>query len=95
MWEEKTKCTFVFIDFCFILMLNKINLTLLLPKPQQNDSKKKKIRRRDEKMTRENKNFKDGKSVGMWKLNSFVQLYILASLTKSEDKKMITMTFFS
>ena len=55
---------------------------------------KKRIRR-EEKMTRENKNFKDGKSVGMWKLNSFVQLYILASLTKSEDKKMITMTFFS
>ena len=46
-------------------------------------------------MTRENKNFKDGKSVGMWKLNSFAQLYILASLTKSEDKKRITMTFFS
>ena len=55
---------------------------------------KKKIRRRDEKMTRENKNFKDGKSAGMWKLNSFAQLYILASLTKSEDKKMITVTFF-
>lgn len=43
MWEEKTKCTFVFIDFCFILTLNKINLTLLLPKPQQNDSKKKEL----------------------------------------------------
>ena len=65
MWE-RTECTLVLLDFCFILTLNNMNLTLLLPKPQRNESKKKKkeIRRRDEKMTGGNKNFKDGKSVG-------------------------------
>ena len=49
--------------------------------------KKKRIRRRDEKMTGGNKNFKDGKSVGKWKLNYFAQLYILASLTINQKTR--------
>lgn len=45
--------------------------------------KKKRIRRRDEKMTGGNK----GKSVGKWKLNYFAQLYILASLTINQKTR--------
>lgn len=58
--------------------------------------KKKELRRRDEKMTVENKNLKDEKSVGKWKLNYFAQFFCSVTFTncKSTDKKMITMILF-
>lgn len=43
-------------------------------------------------MTVENKNLKDGKSVGKWKLNYFAQFFCSVTFTncKSTDKKMVT-----